>query len=42
MKIQKIYAVYFSPTGNTKNVVMHLAKYFTNSWVEIDLTNPHV
>lgn len=38
--MQKVTAVYFSPTGGTKRYVQEVAKHLSAEFDEIDLTNP--
>ena len=38
MNIQKVYAVYFSPTGTTKSVTKSMLTEFDTKREEIDLT----
>ena len=42
MKIEKVHAVYFSPTGTTKTVITHLVKCITTLLPEVvtDFTLP--
>ena len=35
MKIEKVHAVYFSPTGTTKTVITHLVKCITTLLPEV-------
>lgn len=42
MKIEKVYAVYFSPTHGTKTYVEGIARRFSDQFEAIDLTRPEV